>query len=165
MKSKSEDVTRLIDRARALASQGKEANAISLLHEALSALDHQSLSTNGLMEEAARLITSHGSSSSFLHGGPGLTTDSLTSLLAGTTIGQKQEDHMDVDLALMQGDATSTNDSNVVHPTNHPLLCETDREGIIGCALADGSSFICPICKGVFAASRKQHHSLWCDGT
>jgi hypothetical protein len=172
MASNSENVRSLIDRARTLAGQGNEANALSLLHEALSALNHKSLSTEralstkGLMEEAARLVSSHGSSSSFHHGDHCLA-ESLTSLLAGITIGQ-QEDHMDVDLASMQRGAPSTSDNaggNGSHPPNHPLLCETDREGIIGCALADGSSFICPICQGVFAASRRQHHSLWCDST
>lgn len=180
MATKSEESIReLIDRARETAGQGNESGALMLLHEALMALNQPTSSTTQrLMNEASRLTQSHGSTSGRSH-----QTTAIANLLARISIGQESED-MDVDSACflrgqhaggsrgeqemdgMERHSSMAADLEPPGPApNQPLLCETDREGIIGCALADGSSFICPVCHGVFSVARRQRHLLWCDGT
>ncbi|GLI64938.1 hypothetical protein VaNZ11_008339 [Volvox africanus] len=46
-----------------------------------------------------------------------------------------------------------------------PILSETGREGFMGCALQDGSSYVCSRCQGVVLLSRRlQHEQIWCQG-
>jgi len=42
------------------------------------------------------------------------------------------------------------------------LLAERGREGIVQAALADGSSFVCVHCGGVYALTRQATYHMWC---
>jgi len=62
------------------------------------------------------------------------------------------------DAATLPGASTSGRDT-----VGGPILGETGMAGIVDAALADGSSFRCRRCQGVFAAARRDAHELWCD--
>uniref|UniRef100_A0A0E0JVT1 C2HC zinc finger plants domain-containing protein n=1 Tax=Oryza punctata TaxID=4537 RepID=A0A0E0JVT1_ORYPU len=138
----------MLSRARALLEEGKPSLALQAILLAIRSQGGE----QALMQTLNRARELYRQRSQ-----PSPSVDDLASLLAQCAIAESQSPNTNVQQA-PGSDPVMMLDSDEVC-----ILAESGRKQIILDAFADGSSFICLKCGGLFSTSRKDEHLAYCE--